>query len=687
MNKDTLKTFFGTLLDILRIDALTGEKALRNMSYVLTLKLLEPQFGPDKLNVDNTDFYPALVATEPEEVVQKILASSRFSSLAEENEENLSNITRYVWEYVLSEHPATKNIFLANKKFDIKHHSTFKKLFEKANSVNLNDCDVDVLGNAYEEVIKDIMTGKVLGQFFTQPAIKRLMVHLVQPKIFSDGTFETCCDPTMGTGGFLLTFLKHLTALSKQQNIPLNQEFLRKEGLYGKEIDDETFQLACSNMLISTGLVFENLHNGDSLRDPIEKKFDCILANPPYGLKGLNYDNIRSTYRNQYVPIRTTNAVCLFLQAIICMLKVNGRCAVVLPDGKELITKKTAALIHVREYLLRTCDLKEVIYLPNKVFDYTAIKTCVFYFEKKKNGDEVIEVALDGKNCNFINDEFATNAVSFYTSEFTEDRENVCKSFLGSLTMDEIQQNQFSLNFSEYKKKEEDDKKRKLRELSSSKKTEFLTLKDICKFLPKSKRSAKHGKPEGLYPFFKSSNEVTSFVDEPDFQKESIIIGDGGEANVNFGTRFSTSDHCYVLQNNKEDKVFLPYVYTYLKENLELLGRLFTGVGIKNISKTKIESIVIPVPSLEKQREIVNKIQSLKIEFGEKIAQLENEIAENKIMLQSQTAEAFILDIKEEDEDEDEDIEEEEDNVEPDEKKSKITSEDDLDNVENEIIS
>jgi hypothetical protein len=342
--------------------------------------------------------------------------------------------------------------------------------------------------------------------------------------------------------------------------------------------------------------------------------------------------------------------------------------------------------------LLRTCDLKEVIYLPNKVFDYTAIKTCVFYFEKKRNGNEVLEVSSDGKNCNFLNNDFATNVVSFYTSEFTEDRENVVKTFVGSLTMDDIRQNQFSLSFSEYKKKEEDDKKRKLRELSSPKKTEFLTLKDICKFLPKSKRSAKHGKPEGLYPFFKSSNEVTTFVDEPDFQKESIIIGDGGEANVNFGTHFSTSDHCYVLQNNKEDKVFLPYVYTYLKENLELLGRLFTGVGIKNISKTKIESIVIPVPSLEKQREIVEKIRSLKIRFGERIAQLENEIVENKMMLQSQTAEAFILEIEEEDDDveEEQDEQDEDEKEEPDEKKIKITSEEDnfdLDEVENEIIS
>ena len=44
------------------------------------------------------------------------------------------------------------------------------------------------------------------------------------------------------------------------------------------------------------------------------------------------------------------------------------------------------------------------------------------------------------------------------------------------------------------------------------------------------------------------------FVDKPDYIKESIIIGDGGNHNVNYGIKFSTSDHCYIFQN-KNDKI------------------------------------------------------------------------------------------------------------------------------------
>ena len=82
------------------------------------------------------------------------------------------------------------------------------------------------------------------------------------------------------------------------------------------------------------------------------------------------------------LPIKTNNGTLLFLQAIIHMLKIEGRCAVVLPDGQELYSTNNA-IQTVREYLLRTCDLKEIIYLPQGIFTHTSIKTCILYFVKK----------------------------------------------------------------------------------------------------------------------------------------------------------------------------------------------------------------------------------------------------------------------------------------------------------------
>jgi type I restriction enzyme S subunit len=98
---------------------------------------------------------------------------------------------------------------------------------------------------------------------------------------------------------------------------------------------------------------------------------------------------------------------------------------------------------------------------------------------------------------------------------------------------------------------------------------------------------------------------VDSYIDEPDYEEESLIIGDGGEPNINYGVKFSTSDHCYILQNKNSVNVNLKYVYYYLLYNLDIMKRLYTGVGIKNISKTSIENIRIVLPDMEQQCQIV----------------------------------------------------------------------------------
>ena len=294
-NKTTLITIFKSCLNILRDnEGLTGEKALRTMSYLFILKLLEPHFG-NEINIDNYEYDFSHIEDEMIEAHKnKLLEIVRFSNLANEKEDNIPVNMKYLWDDILSNHPSTKNIFLKGKGFDIQYKSTYKKLIDKLNSLDLSQTDYDVLGNAYEEVIQDIMKGKVLGQFFTQPLVKKMMVKLINPQIYQDGKIDTCGDPTMGTGGFLITYLQYILQQAKTKNIKPDWNFIKTEGLYGKEVDPDTYQLAVSNMLISSGHMFEGLDRGDSIRVPITRKFDTILANPPFGINGLNYDDFQS---------------------------------------------------------------------------------------------------------------------------------------------------------------------------------------------------------------------------------------------------------------------------------------------------------------------------------------------------------------------------------------------------------
>jgi len=623
-NKTTLISVFKSSLNILRDnEGLTGEKALRNMSYLLILKLLEPHFGGE-INIDDYEYDFSHIEDEMiEKHKNKLLEIVRFSNLSNEKEDNIPVNMKYLWDDILSKHPTTKNIFLKGKGFDIQHKSTYKKLIDKLNSLDLSQTEYDVLGNAYEEVIQDIMTGKVLGQFFTQPLVKKMMVKLINPQIHPDGKIDTCGDPTMGTGGFLITYLQHILQQATAKNIQPDWDFIKTEGLYGKELEPDTYQLAVSNMLISSGHMFEKLDRGDSIRVPITRKFDNILANPPFGIKGLKYDDFQSPLKSEYVPIKTDNAVSLFIQAIIYMLKINGKCAVVLPDGQDLFSKTNKTLIAVREYLMKTCDLKEIIYLPSGIFTYTSIKTCVFYFVKKREGTDVLKVDIkyskttqkETKRNYQFSKTHQTTKVKFYDYNPYED----VKNLLVEVPIEKIVSNSYSLNYAEYMKDETEEE-----EFQEG--VVVKTLGEVCKFLPKSKRNAKYGNKEGLYPFYTSSQTCSKYCDEYDYEEESLIIGDGGEPNINYGVKFSTSDHCYILQNKNKLLLNIKYGYYYLYHNLDMMSQLYTGVAIKNISKTNIEGIKIPIPSLERQQEIVKYLdfiyEKANKTSNEKIAEL-----------------------------------------------------------------
>lgn len=789
MEKVSLINLFKSCLNILRDgEGLTGEKALRNMSYLLIIKLIEPHINKTVIIDDYKFDFSHIDDSIVEAIKKQLFTNIKFSNLAKNKDDDLVTIIIRLWDEILSVHPATNKIFLKGFSFNIKKQATFRKLIDKINALDTSETDFDILGNSYEEVIKDIMTGRVLGQFFTQPIVKKIMVKLINPQIFPDGKIETCGDPTMGTGGFLISYLKHILEQAKEKKIEPDWNFIKTEGIYGKEIDSDTYNLAVSNMLISSGHLFEHLENGDSIRNPIIRKFDNILANPPFGVKGLSHSEIRHALKFEYIPIISTNAVSMFLQAIIYMLKINGKCAIVLPDGQDLYSHTSKMLINVRKLLLKTCDLKEIIYLPTDSFSYTSIKTCICYFIKKKESSEVLEVKVKGESRSYTfkegdstinikfynyypNDEkkliievpigtIANNDYSLNYEEYLPKKEHnyadniivkkigeICEivkgnkqqskdgkekglyplyycSILGNLYLDTydyegeglilnktngsgramiyyghdkynvgkttlhfkskdenvltkflyyylynnldivekkyrganqksiIESDLFSIeipipplesqkimikyiDYIENSNKNSYNKIKELKELNNYYvnarqifiKQEVKKIGEICEFLPKSKRQASYGNPTGKYPFFKSSSKITSYVDDADYKEECLIIGDGGEPNVNYSIEFSASDHCYIIKNKDNTALYLKYVYYYLLNNLEMMEKLYTGVGIKNISKINIKNIEILIPPLERQKAIIEYCDN----NNNLTLLLEKEIENNKI--------------------------------------------------------
>jgi len=601
-NKTTLISVFKSCLNILRDnEGLTGEKALRTMSYLLILKLLEPHFGRE-INIDEYEYDFTHIEDEMiEKHKNKLLEIVRFTHLANEKEDNIPVNMKYLWDDILSNHPTTKNIFLKGKGFDIQHKSTYKKLIDKLNSLDKTNTEYDVLGNAYEEVIQDIMTGKVLGQFFTQPLVKKMMVTLIDPQIYPDGKIDTCGDPTMGTGGFLITYLQNIMQQAKNKHIKLDWDFIKNEGLYGKELEPDTYQLAVSNMLISTGHMFEKLDRGDSIRVPITRKFDNILANPPFGIKGLKYDDFESPLKREYVPIKTDNAVSLFIQAIIYMLKINGKCAVVLPDGQDLFSKSNNTLVAIREYLLKTCDLKEIIYLPSGIFTYTSIKTCVFYFVKKREGKDVLETKIKigktqketGRDYKFSKTH-QTTKVKFYDYNPYED----VKNLLVEVSIEKLASNSYSLNYAEYMKDEAEEEQYEDGVVVK-------TLGEVCNF-KNGKGIKKDTLVEGEYPVIGGGQKPMGFHNEYNADENTILCSSSG-AYAGFISKYDkkvwASDCFSIIPKN--NSINNTYLYYLLKTIQDKIYKLQTGTAQPHIYSKDLQNIKIPIPPLEKQQEIV----------------------------------------------------------------------------------
>ena len=595
-SKLNIVTSLNKCLNILRDNAnVLGEDALHIISYFLILALMEPKLGSDHMDMYNESFYNFEVF-DPDDKT-KLFHVLKFSNLIKESKDDYSFYLRNLWQNILSVHPKTKDIYKENNIFGINSDKddVLTDILKTLSEINFENIDTDILGDCYEDVVKNtLLQGD--GQFFTPPHIKDIAVKLVNPGLNDDGTIDSIFDPAMGTGGFILTCIKYIKESAKSKNIQLNWNQI-SENLGGREVIEKTFQFAKANCLVYSGHVFSAIEMNDSIRIPIIKKYNCVVANPPYGIKGLTYDKIKHVIRDEYLPIVTNSAVPLFIQAIIYMLEINGRCAIVIPNGQEL-SAKSNDLINIRMFLLKSCDLSEVIYFNEKSFKKTGIKVCILYFIKKLQGSEVVEIIqkinkkeiedTNNRTYKFI-DNYQTSNIKFY--EYDKKNE---KKLLINVDIDKISKNNYSLNYKDYLIEDEQ---------IYGNNIVIKTFTECCTFLPKSKRLASYGKENGLYPFYTSSNILNKYCDEPDYKQECLILGTGGNPNVKINTNFSCSSHNFIvtsksLSNNK-------YLYYWFSSNMHILEHLFHGATIKNLSKCDLDKIKIPIPSLEMQNSAI----------------------------------------------------------------------------------
>jgi len=280
------------------------------------------------------------------------------------------------------------------------------------------------MGYVFEELIRKFNeeNNEEAGEHFTPREVIHLMTHLVFDPIKDRlPPVMTIYDPACGSGGMLTESQNYV--LDPDGSIKANGDVY----LYGKEINDETYAICKSDMMIK-GNNPENIKVGSTLStdDFASDRFDFMLSNPPYGkswnseLKYIKDGNdvIDPRFKVELADYwgkkeivdatpRSSDGQLLFLMEMVGKMKptkdsaVGARIASV-HNGSSLFTGDAGSgESNIRRHIIENDLLDAIIQLPNNLFYNTGITTYIWLLTNAKPADRRGQVQLIDANLLF----------------------------------------------------------------------------------------------------------------------------------------------------------------------------------------------------------------------------------------------------------------------------------------------
>ena len=348
-------------------------------------------------DIDSFDFLVNLYSKRNDESVLEYYATHIRPKIKQLFKENPKDKTTII----------NGTIFISKDEKAVQGYSAvFRKvLFKFRDYGKLENINYDFKSKLFESFLKESISKKNWGQFFTPLKVVQSISKMVEIKAGMN-----VCDPACGVGKFLLEpILKDLDDFYEVRGNKLKSKIKLKGFDKGFDKDEQkTIILAKANMLIYfSNLIKENpqitnqfsdLFNETfelktnsilgTLADPRIEEFDLILTNPPYVTSGSS--NLKDEIKKRgdlekHYKINSLGIEGLFVEWIIRALKKKGQAVIVIPDGilNRVNDKK------LRQFLMDECFIDAIISLPNKTFFTTIKKTYVIILTKKNNKNEV----------------------------------------------------------------------------------------------------------------------------------------------------------------------------------------------------------------------------------------------------------------------------------------------------------
>jgi type I restriction-modification system DNA methylase subunit len=280
----------------------------------------------------------------------------------------------------------------------------------------IHECKIkfDDIGDIHEYFIQDEekKKSKMYGQFFTPNEMCLKAIEIVNPTLRPDGSIPDCIDPAAGSFKFMRNFAKYMSQTTNKSydEILLNH-------CYGCEIERKAYRSLLFNIIMETGNISKNIYNVNSLKYlmygkvnnddsmsqlddyDINKRYDYLFANPPFGTKTI-LEMITRDKTNKVdkktktiggYPMKTLKLDGMFLQLFIHLLKDGGEACIVLSGS--MFNKDW---IPLRKYWMETCDIKSITVCPTNSFKNTSIVSYLIHFKKGGKTTNIEYSYLDG---------------------------------------------------------------------------------------------------------------------------------------------------------------------------------------------------------------------------------------------------------------------------------------------------
>jgi len=360
--------------------------------------------------------------------LQEILTNIQLSTMGTESEDDFDNLFEDMDlnSSKLSKTPEARNAIIA-------------KILTHLDKIDfkLENTELDVLGDAYEYLIKQFASGagKKAGEFYTPQEVSKILAKIVTT---GKQKLKSVYDPTCGSGSLLLRVAKEVKDIG---------------GFCGQEMNRTTYNLARMNMILH-GVHYRkfDIKQEDTLERPqhIDQQFEAIVANPPFSAKWSANPLFSSDDRfSQYGRLApSSKADFAFVQHMIYHLAENGIMAIVLPHGALF---RGGAEKHIRKYLIENKNfLDAVIGLPANIFYGTSIPTCIMVFKKcRENPNDILFIDASNdfekvKTQNILREEHISKITDTYRKR-TE-----IEKYSKKATLEEVVKNEYNLNIPRY---------------------------------------------------------------------------------------------------------------------------------------------------------------------------------------------------------------------------------------------